>query len=176
MEDKDTERPSIFKLGSLQGYLPLSDTTVSTRGQRLSSIIQERSSPHKRRKHIRIEGEDDDGDLESNADSLEIRHDEHFLPGPNLLAGSRRTSTISNMDQILHTPHMRSLRLIGKDNNPRYQWCDPRIAVDRTWANIMDQGKILQDSRRIEEDEQTSVFEPLRFVDPKLTDQQSSIL
>lgn len=127
MEDRHTDRPPVFKIGSLQGYLPLSDNTVSTRGQRLPSIIQERNSPNvkdfRKRRRIKLEGEEDEeAEVESNADSLEIRPDEHLLPNRILFAGSRKTSTVSNIDQILHSPHMRSIRLIGKDNNPRYQW------------------------------------------------------
>ena len=126
VRDRSNERPQVVKIGSLQGYLPLSDTTVTTRGQILPGLIRERSSLNiediKKRRRIRIEdeNEDDGGDLESNADSVGSRRDGLNSSSCHESPQKRRLSALSDMEQVLNTPHMRSMRLIGKPN-PLYQ-------------------------------------------------------
>ena len=121
--DEPTERPT-----PKPGFLPLNDTAVTTRGQSLPSLIRVRSSVGvedlKKRRRIRIqaEGEDEnDGDLESNAESIDSGKDVVVPSIRNGVAGWRKGSMMSDIGSILHTPQMRSMRLIGK-SNPRYQW------------------------------------------------------
>ena len=118
MADSASGRPPPVRIGSLRGFLPLSDDMVSTRGQSLPSILQNRSSAslkdlrgslgHKRFGNYSYDS-DDEGDVERDADGS-IRESR---AGPN-----RR---MSNASQVLNTPQMRSMRLIG-NSNPRYQW------------------------------------------------------
>ena len=127
MGDHHDERPPAIKIGSLQGYSPLSDTTVTTRGQALPALIQERSSPNikdlKKRRQIRIEdeNEEDHTDLESNADSIENRRDGLSVPDWRRSSIARRQGSMGDVSQILQTPRLRSMRLIGQPN-PQYQW------------------------------------------------------
>lgn len=123
MSASSPPRPPAARIGSLRGFLPLSDSTVSTRGQTLPSLIQNRSSGNAKdlrnalaqRRSVTPEVEsDDEGDTE---------RDVRGLDGPSP-AKSRLGMTerrMSNGSQILMTPQMRSMRLIG-NSNPRYQW------------------------------------------------------
>lgn len=113
--------PPLLRTG-LTNFLPLSSddvNPVSTRGQRLPSIIQNRSSASLfslgRRVPVR----------RASATSIGS-HDEESAFADDIL--SRRPS-IPEIDarrmalgpESLMTPQMRSMRLIGK-SNPRYQW------------------------------------------------------
>lgn len=113
-------RPDPFRIGSLRNFLPLSEETVTTRGQRLPSIIRERSvtslaelrHPRShRRRHSILSNSEDEQDVESDGDRLD-------RDGGGEGDGQRRMSSAS---LALNTPQLRSMRLIG-NNNPRYQW------------------------------------------------------
>lgn len=113
-------RPEPFRISGLRNFLPLSEDTVTTRGQRLPSIIRERSvtslselrhpRPH-RRAHSIVSNCEDEHDVERDGDRL-------GRDGGGEDDVHRRLSSAS---QALNTPQMRSMRLIG-NNNPRYQW------------------------------------------------------
>ena len=118
MADAASGRPPIVRIGTLRGFLPLFDELVSTRGQVLPSLIQNRSSaslkdlrgslgPKLLGKHGYESDEELDVDRDADGSIRESR-----------IGGRRR---MSNGSQILNTPQMRSMRLIGK-SNPRYQW------------------------------------------------------
>ena len=120
MADSGTGRPPPVRIGTLRGFLPLSDELVSTRGQVLPSLIQNRSSaslkdvrasgsfgPSRKHGNYSYESEEE-MDLERDVDAS-IRESR---------LGNRR---MSNGSQALNTPQMRSMRLIG-NSNPRYQW------------------------------------------------------
>lgn len=131
MEDPPPQRPLAYKLGSLRGFLPLSDTPVTTRGQNLPSLIQHRSAANtdiehlKKRRQITIAGGSDDeyAELERNIDGVDFRWDGPPSATRKTLGGERRGSAMSEASQAMNTPQMRSVRLIG-NSNPRYQWYD----------------------------------------------------
>ena len=118
MADSGSGRPPSVRIGTLRGFLPLSDELVSTRGQVLPSILQTRSSASlkdlrgalgpKRMGNYSFES-DDELDIEREGDGS-LRD--------SRLGVARR---MSNASQVLNTPQMRSMRLIG-NSNPRYQW------------------------------------------------------
>jgi len=128
------ERPTpSVRIGSLRGFLPLSDDIVSTRGQKLPSLIHGRSTAnikdvrpqfeHRRMSayHSAIgadgeQGSNHERDIESAAG--DVRKGAR-LP-PSVEASGDRKKMNDNSD-IRMTPQMRSMRLIG-NNNPRYQW------------------------------------------------------
>lgn len=128
MDDISTtpiKRPH-YRLGGLSTFIPLNEESppVSTRGQRLPSLIQSRSSnslftlPRRPRSERR-------GSFHSHHSTEDEEH------GPveeqELLA--RKWSHLTEIDarrmslgpEILMTPQMRSMRLIG-NSNPRYRW------------------------------------------------------
>ncbi|KAG8525399.1 uncharacterized protein KY384_009043 [Bacidia gigantensis] len=127
MVEGSPDRPPTFRIGSLPGFLPVNDTPVSTRGQKLPGLIRDRSSVNiqelKKRRQIKIEDEsgNEDGDLESNADSFDVPEDRSPSTKRKPPTHERRGSGISDISQVMHTPQMRSMRLIG-NTNPRYQW------------------------------------------------------
>jgi divalent metal cation (Fe/Co/Zn/Cd) transporter len=125
-----------YRLGGLSSFIPLNeeDTALSTRGQRLPSLFQVRSSTSlftygrrateqpplvKRRSSFHSTSSAED-DLERGLDD----------EPPSMGEGSplRRRTThdtdprrMSLGPEILNTPQMRSMRLIG-NSNPRYRW------------------------------------------------------
>ena len=112
-------RDQSFRIGALTGFLPLSDELVSTRGQKLPKLIQSRSvasfSKYQARRpsSIKIDGHDGHEDGESDADEFARQR-----------AGGRSPALRRLMSvgaEVLNTPQMRSMRLIG-NSNPRYQW------------------------------------------------------
>ncbi len=122
MSDTSSPRPESFRIGSLRNFLPLSEDVVTTRGQRLPSIIRERStasiadfrSPRVHRRHSSfLVDSDDENDLE--------RDGERAAKGRGGEDASEAQGKMSNGSQVSMTPQMRSMRLIG-NNNPRYQW------------------------------------------------------
>ena len=125
--DRSDDRPPAAKMGSLRGYLPLSDTTVTTRGQTLPGLIQERSSTNlrdiKRHRTTRIEddGKDEEG-AGSNADTADSVDDRLLAPSWDDSPIRRRGAVMGDVGQLLNTHLIRSMRLIGKSNNPRYRW------------------------------------------------------
>lgn len=113
-------RPEPFRISSLRNFLPLSEETVTTRGQRLPSIIRERSvtslaelrHPRShRRAHSIVSNSEDEQDVESHGDR----------PGRDRGGEGDAQRRMSSASLALITPQMRSMRLIG-NNNPRYQW------------------------------------------------------
>ncbi|KAL6716287.1 hypothetical protein ACLMJK_005853 [Lecanora helva] len=124
-------RPTSYRIGSLKGFLRLSepDSTISTRGQTLPSLIQSRSSANikdlwtqnaPRRSQTPDMVGDGDSDVER---SLDGNHAGYSGPSPAksvLCRAVRRMSGVSD-GEVLMTPQMRSMRLIG-NSNPRYQW------------------------------------------------------
>ncbi|KAK5045310.1 hypothetical protein LTR84_009416 [Exophiala bonariae] len=128
MEDLTTtpvKRPH-YRLGGLSGFIPLNEESppVSTRGQRLPSLIQSRSTnslftlPRRPRSERR-------GSFHSHHSNEDEEHGP--LEEQDNLA--RKWSHVTEIDarrmslgpEILLTPQMRSMRLIG-NSNPRYRW------------------------------------------------------
>ncbi|KIW30552.1 uncharacterized protein PV07_06290 [Cladophialophora immunda] len=127
MDVASPRRPH-YQLGALSNFIPLNEepSAISTRGQRLPSLIQSRSTTSlltlQRRPATRR------GSVASH------RSDEDEEHGPResfeaIAAGRWRPSTPSETDprrmsmgpEILMTPQVRSMRLIGQ-SNPRYRW------------------------------------------------------
>lgn len=113
-------RPEPFRISSFRNFLPLSEETVTTRGQRLPSIIRERSvtslaelrhSRLHRRRHSIVSNSEDEQDVERDGDRL----------GRDRGGEDDAQKRMSSASLALNTPQMRSMRLIGH-NNPRYQW------------------------------------------------------
>ena len=122
-------RPQSYRIGSLRGFLPLSDTSkaFSTRGQKLPSLLQSRSTASvkdlwtqaaQRRSTTPETNEDDESDVERDADR---GYDEPSPARSKLSSTDRRMSGLGDGREVLMTPQMRSMRLIG-NNNSRYQW------------------------------------------------------
>jgi cation diffusion facilitator family transporter len=132
MADDSPPRPKSYRIGSLRGFLPLSDSdsTFSTRGQALPSLIQSRSSAnikelrtqalHRRSETPETNG-DEDHDNEADADGGGTGHGGPSPAKSWLGRGGRRMSAIGDGGEVLMTPQMRSMRLIG-NSNPRYRW------------------------------------------------------
>ena len=129
MAEGSSPRPKSYRIGSLRGFLPLSDTNspLSTRGQKLPSLLQSRSTtnakdlwaqPPQRRSATPETNEDDESDVERDADG---GYDGPSPAKSRLSKMDRRMSGVSDGGEVLMTPQMRSMRLIGS-NNPRYQW------------------------------------------------------
>jgi hypothetical protein len=107
-----------YRLGGLSAFIPLNEeAAVSTRGQRLPALIQSRSSNalHTLSRHRgRVNS------IQSNSTG-----DEDARPPPD----DWRRPTLNESDarrmsvnpDILNTPQVRSMRLIG-NSNPRYRW------------------------------------------------------
>lgn len=103
-----------YRGGGLTGFIPVNDDAVaiSTRGHRLPSLLHSSSStslftlPWRGAKRRSSLGEDD----EEHGSFDETRR-------PTLAELQRRESTAD----VLMTPAMRSMRLIG-NSNPRYRW------------------------------------------------------
>ena len=128
MADASPRKEPLVRLGTLRGFLPLSDS-VSTRGQNLPSLIQSRSSASLRdvraylnqRKASVYDGDtDEEPDVERDG---EIRADPRSgqSPARDKYGRLERKTSNANASDVLMTPQMRSLRLIG-NSNPRYQW------------------------------------------------------
>ena len=121
MANGSPPKPQCLRIGR-QSFLPLSEDVVTTRGQRLPSIIRDRSTTSirdlraqlgQRRQSTFIKKHDDEQDVEREGDRQSSDRG-----GEEPREMQRRTS---NASQVLLTPQMRSMRLIGK-NNPRYEW------------------------------------------------------
>jgi cation diffusion facilitator family transporter len=128
MDTPSTPQRPNYLLGGLSTFIPVNeDTPVSTRGQRLPGLIQSRSSASlftlpKRRPNTTptrrgsIPSQHSNDDEEGgNADESEPLRKRRTSP---MEIDSRRMSL---GPEILLTPQMRSMRLIGQ-NNPRYLW------------------------------------------------------
>lgn len=118
MADSAFGRPPSVRISNLRGFLPLSDDLVSTRGQTLPSLIQNRSSASL--KDLRGSfGPRRYGNHSYESDEeLDVERDEEGSIKETRIGVNRR---MSNVSQVLNTPQMRSMRLIG-NSNPRYQW------------------------------------------------------
>ena len=133
MASSHFQRPTQrVRIGSLRGFLPLSDDIASARGQTLPSLIQNESSANLHNVRSRLERKqqstnnqvvDRDEDQVSNSNENDIERGDvgksnrlHTTGEPE--QDRTRRSTASD---ILMTPQMRSMRLIG-NSNPRYQW------------------------------------------------------
>lgn len=123
-----------YRLGALSTFIPLNeeDATLTTRGQRLPSLFQTRSSAslfttNRREQHPPTKRRASFHSTSSVEDDVERGpHDE--LPGVDDGSPLRRRIThdtdprrMSLGPEILNTPQMRSMRLIG-NSNPRYRW------------------------------------------------------
>lgn len=134
MAQGQSQRPTPnARLGSLQGFLPLSpDDLASTRGQKLPSLLQDRSSA--KQKDVRAQpqqrrlasyvgsatgGRDRGSDYGRGVEKEGDMHTSVSSCVPT--ASDRATRNTSNASEILMTPQLRSQRLIGS-NNSRYQW------------------------------------------------------
>jgi hypothetical protein len=107
-----------YRFGGLSAFIPLNEeASVSTRGQRLPGLIQSRSSSalhtlSRYRGRVNSVQSSSTGDEEARA-----ALDDGRRPTLNEI-DSRRTSLTLD---ILNTPQVRSMRLIG-NSNPRYRW------------------------------------------------------
>jgi cation diffusion facilitator family transporter len=104
-------RPA-HRLGGLSSFIPLNEESpLSTRGQRLPDLLQQRSStPFGLRDRRSSFARSDE----------EARGPRDELPRPSVL-GEVDARRMSLGPEILMTPQMRSMRLIG-NSNPRYKW------------------------------------------------------
>ncbi len=127
-ETSPPSRSPAFRIGSLRGgFLPLNEAPALGRHQTLSNLIQNRSSGNLRdlREIVasRRAAPTDNDDVEAG-DELERSRSldwEGGEPSPAKNRQGRRGSALSKEEEILNTPQMRSMRLIGQ-NNPRYRW------------------------------------------------------
>ncbi|KAF1346517.1 cation diffusion facilitator 10 [Delphinella strobiligena] len=102
-------KPSPFRIPALKGFLPLSEeTSLSTRGQKLPGLIRERTRRNS------LDGSVAPGMSPDTSSDLEAQA---------LMARRQRDATERQSAgvQVLLTPQMRSMRLIG-NSNPRYRW------------------------------------------------------
>ncbi len=161
-----TERPTPkVRIGSLRGFLPLSEDIVSTRGQRLPSLIHGRSTANihdvrpqlaQRRLSAYYETTDADREQGSNHERDIERAAGDVRKGARVTSGSKGSEDKKKMSEtsdILMTPQMRSMRLIG-NTNPRYQWYERSYGGTSNgnlylieWAM---QGAVLQERERAE--------------------------
>ncbi|KAL8688984.1 MAG: hypothetical protein Q9224_004752 [Gallowayella concinna] len=127
MAQSSPDKPQNVRLGTLRGFLPLAGDAVSTRGQNLPSLIQSRSSAslrdvrallNQRKQSLYHEEIDDEPDLERDGESRGGQRDRQSPARSKYAASEGR---MSNASEVLLTPQMRSMRLIG-NSNPRYQW------------------------------------------------------
>lgn len=112
---RTTNPSSNYRIGALDGFIPLSEepAPITTRGQRLPALISRHSNASlfalggqsfpRKSSHI---------DLHDEEDGLSLDRDHRQLP-------VERRSSVG--PDVLATPQMRSMRLIG-NSNPRYQW------------------------------------------------------
>ncbi|KAI9739609.1 MAG: hypothetical protein M1834_006327 [Cirrosporium novae-zelandiae] len=123
------DSPSASYRPGLNTYIPLicgyddyDESVLSTRGQRLPQIIQNRSATNLmhlthaslgRRQSIQKRASDEEEGLALSASEARSYGDRDMTNGEI----SRNTST----PEFLSNPQMRSMRLIG-NSNPRYQW------------------------------------------------------
>ncbi|KAL8691294.1 MAG: hypothetical protein Q9218_003454 [Villophora microphyllina] len=122
MASASPDRPSNVRIGTLRGFLPLSSDSVSTRGQKLPSLIQSRSNASlkdvrvqlaQRKQSLLYDEPDEEADPERDPGQ------KNASPASN--RNGRLERKASNASEVLLTPQMRSMRLIGNPN-PRYQW------------------------------------------------------
>ena len=118
MADSGSGRPSSVRISTLRGFLPLSDDLVSTRGQNLPSVLQTRSSASLKDLRGSLGPKRLGPYSHESDDETDVERDGDGGMRESRLGVIRR---MSNASQVLNTPQMRSMRLIG-NSNPRYQW------------------------------------------------------
>ncbi len=102
---------SPYRLGGLIGFIPLNEESpLSTRGQRLPELLQHRSSTN-------LGLRDRRNSFAKSDEEARGPRDESHRSG----LGEVDSRRISIGPEILMTPQMRSMRLIG-NSNPRYEW------------------------------------------------------
>lgn len=121
-----------YRLGGLSNFIPLNEeqSAISTRGQRLPSIFNSRSTASllniARRNTDSRPRRNSFHSAHSNDEETTQQQDEELGQSSPL---RRRTTNETDRDprrastgpEILNTPQMRSMRLIG-NSNPRYRW------------------------------------------------------
>ncbi|KAI9800624.1 MAG: hypothetical protein M1833_003282 [Piccolia ochrophora] len=126
MDDNTTSpssKPNYGHIARPQGFLALNhEAMLSTRGQQLPRLIQSQSTAslrpvnqHRRPPSLRSELPDEEAD----GGLLGRRRSNSFDEGEHAEDLAERRLSIGA--QVLMTPKMRSMRLIG-NSNPRYQW------------------------------------------------------
>lgn len=164
--------PTNVRIGSLRGFLPLSEDIVSTRGQRLPSLIHGRSTanikdvrPQLEQRRLsayyqatnedREQGSNHERDIETAAG--DVRKGARVAPARKGSGDKKRMSKNSDMPM---TPQMRSMRLIG-NTNPRYQWYErSHDGMSTGTLYLIEgamQGAVLQERERPQEDEKAHV-------------------
>ncbi|KAF2841631.1 cation diffusion facilitator 10 [Patellaria atrata CBS 101060] len=110
-----------YRFPSLKGFLPLSeDSSLSTRGQTLPALLQSLTQPLSRRpSSVRLGSQRGEDDVEQGRRSLDGTGGYPERPGLGI-GHSERDRRLSHAE-MLNTPQMRSMRLIG-NANPRYKW------------------------------------------------------
>ena len=115
-----------IRVGPLRDFLPHADDPLSTRGQKLPALIQNRSNAslnellgqlqYRRRSSLR-------GSL---GEYIQDRDGYGVEGGDRENVMSPGQKKLSLATALLNTPQMRSIRLIGNSNprhsDPRYQW------------------------------------------------------
>ncbi len=132
MEIPSTPQRPDYRLSGLSHFIPLNDDSpgaVSTRGQRLPSLLQSRSTtslfslpkrgrqPQPRRGSFTSHHSTEDEEHGVSVDELEPLRKRRSAHSPMEIDARR----MSLGPEILNTPPMRSMRLIGQ-SNPRYFW------------------------------------------------------
>lgn len=133
--NNERESPRSYRIPGLKGFLPVNDgdSAMSTRGQALPGIISARSASNSdRRSHRRRPSSfsSDNGGRQSNDGRDRPSPDLQDLEAGQLRRHSSFTPMWGDSDSepmeesrlnLLMTPQMRSMRLIGY-SNPRYRW------------------------------------------------------
>ncbi|MCJ1414993.1 hypothetical protein MMC32_001323 [Xylographa parallela] len=127
MVESSTPRNAAFRNGAVPGFSPLSEDLVpgSTRGQKLPALIQSRSTANLH--DIRSQAPRPSGISRARTgydgpDDEESRVHENSRRGSLEEASKKRLQRLMSVGaEVLMTPQMRSMRLIG-NTNPRYQW------------------------------------------------------
>ena len=119
------------RISSLGGFLPLSEDIVSTRGQKVPSLIQTKSAANLHIVRARLEQrqtstynpvpESDEYQASNNENDIERGPSQESVRSYTAGNSDQQRGKKSTASEILMTPQMRSMRLIG-NSNPRYQW------------------------------------------------------
>ncbi|KIW84491.1 hypothetical protein Z517_03741 [Fonsecaea pedrosoi CBS 271.37] len=128
MEVPSPRRPH-YQIGALSNFIPLNEdhSAMSTRGQRLPSLIQNRSTTSlltlqrrqaTRRDSVASHRSDEDEERGPSESFDAMATTARWRPSTPSETDPRR---MSMGPEILMTPQVRSMRLIGQ-SNPRYHW------------------------------------------------------
>ncbi|KAL8970936.1 MAG: hypothetical protein Q9183_001294 [Haloplaca sp. 2 TL-2023] len=123
MAHPSPDRPANVRIGTLRGFLPLSGDTVSTRGQNLPALIQSRSTASLKDARALLSHRKQSLYYEETVEEPDPERDGGQSKGhsPASKRHGKPERRTSNASDVLLTPQMRSMRLIGSPN-PRYQW------------------------------------------------------